>query len=207
MKAQSERPTPRLQDTELQPICRHGTGAQPTGHAQEYRPPQISSDSTARRPMLETTSADPSGCAPAPWIAARTATTDIPRNYPIRARQQAPRRTATRTALRHQPDHALTDDRWPRVLRRSHDVDADPGDERFPNRTNPVQHARPTGPAESRQSPIAGLGWRRAESRLARQTLGAVGLEIGEQRGSSVSPLGTNRPDPCRVWRSATVRF
>ncbi len=58
MKTQSERPTPRLQDTELQPICRHRSGAQPTGHAQEYRPPQIGSDSTVRRPMLETTSED-----------------------------------------------------------------------------------------------------------------------------------------------------
>lgn len=37
MQAQSEWPAAHLQDTELQPVRRHGTGAQPTGHAKQYR--------------------------------------------------------------------------------------------------------------------------------------------------------------------------
>ncbi len=186
MKTHSERPTPRLQDTELQPICRHGTDAQPTGHAQQYRPPQIGSDSTARRPMGENGLSRPSGCAPAPWIAARAATTDIPRNYLIRARQRAPRRTATRTPLRYQPitrkqttgGHAWSGSR---------DGGADPGDERFPNRTNPVT-ARPSHRA-SGIAPIAESRTATAVCRLAYR----IGNHAWVCLAGSLRPLGPPR--------------
>ena len=156
MKTKSERPTPppprHRTAPHLPPLYgrttdRSRTEVSPAPNRAGFDSPQTNARNDLSRP---------SGRAPAPWIAARAATADIPRNYLIHARQRAPEADGDPNLA--SPPTQSRANRRPVAARAAedHDVGADPGDERFPNRTNPVTAGPPH--QASGIAPIAGSG-------------------------------------------------